>query len=291
LPIYVQSYRTYDGEARGRFRWVTMVRQELRVLFKVRTFVVLFVIGYLHACFRMLQVVAYDTIVSDPNSPLYQALRQIAALEVNERMFFDFLRIQSGLVFLTTILAGAGMICDDVKNNLMEIYFSKPLTWRDYVMGKVMTVVCVGLGFTAVPALLCLILHNALVPSFATLAATYWIAGSIIAFSLVLVLPCALGVLASSALSRSDRYASIAVFMLLFGDLMLGGMLSDLLHQRNYSIVAFPLAINRIGEALFRERQVSFDISWEWSGLYVLVVCVVALWIICRMVRRAEVAA
>ena len=58
MPIYVQSYRTYEGQARGRFRWLTMVRQELRVLLKVRTFQVLLVLGYLHGCFRLLQVVA-----------------------------------------------------------------------------------------------------------------------------------------------------------------------------------------------------------------------------------------
>lgn len=291
MPIYLQSYRTYEGQARGSFRWLTMVRQEWRVLIKVRTFQVVIVLGYLHACLRLLQVVAYDTVASDPNSPMYMILQRLQALVVDERMFFDFLRMQGGLVFVATILAGAGIICDDVKNNLMEVYFSKPLTWRDYVVGKVVAVVCVGLVFTAVPALLCLVLHNMLVPSIETVRATYWIGGSILAFSFLMVLPCALGVLASSALSRSGRYASIAVFTLLFGNLLVGQMVKDLLHQADYSVVALPLAINRVGTALFAQRGAEWDALCGWSALYVVAVCAVCLWIVCRKVRREEVAA
>jgi ABC-type transport system involved in multi-copper enzyme maturation permease subunit len=289
MPIYRQTYRTYEGNVRGRFRWWVTVEQELRVLSKTRTFLVLLIIGYLHVCLRALQVVAYDTLNASPNNPVVQALRNVALFSVNETMFFDFLRMQSSLVFLATILAGAGMICNDYRNNLMEIYFAKPMTWRDYAVGKIMALVLVGLGFTALPGIVLVLLHNVLSPGLATVQATYWLAGSILAFSLILGAPCALGVLASSALSKSQRYASIGVFMLLFGNLMIGQLLPELLHQRDYAIVAFPLAINRIGESLFAQRHPLFELSWEWSGLYVAAVCGVCLWIVCRKVRCAEI--
>jgi ABC-type transport system involved in multi-copper enzyme maturation permease subunit len=267
------------------------VQHELRILFRTKTFLVLVVLGYLHAFFRVLQVVTYDTLNATPNNPLAQALRQIQMFTVDESMFFDFIRMQSGLVFLATILAGAGMICNDFRNNLMEIYFSKPMTWRDYVIGKIMTLILVGLGFTAIPAFLLVVVHNATAPSLDTLKATYGLPVAILGFSIALVGPCALGVLASSALSRSQRYASIALFMLLFGDLTIGRILPELLHQRNYAIIAFPLAVNRIGEMLFHQKHPLFDLSWGWSVLYITVVCAGALYITCRIVRRAEMAA
>jgi ABC-type transport system involved in multi-copper enzyme maturation permease subunit len=267
-----------------------MIKQELRVLFRTRMFIGLVIVGYLHVCLRVMQVIAFDTLNTGPRNPIIDMLKQVEMFSVSSTTFFDFIRMQSGLVFLGTILAGAGMICDDYKNNLMEIYFSKPMTWIDYVLGKSMTLILIGLAFTGFPAILLVLLHNMLAANMTVLQETYWLPGSIMVFSLSLVAPCALGVLACSALSSSQRYASIAIFMILFGDLTVGRIVPDLLHERNYAIVAFPLAINRFGELLFNVKRPLFDLSWRWSGAYIAVVCAVCLWFICRKVRRAEIA-
>jgi hypothetical protein len=248
-------------------------------------------IRYMHVCMRILQVVAFDTLSSSPRSPITQMLREVAMFTVNSTTFFDFLRMQSGMVFLAAILAWAGMICDDYKNNLMEVYFSKPMTWRDYVLGKTMTLVIIGLAFTAIPGVFLVLLHNMMSASLATLKETYLLPVSITVFSLALVVPCALGVLACSATSSSQRYASIAVFMVLFGDLTIGRVLPDLLHEQSYAIIAFPLAINRVGEMLFSTKRPMFDLSWQWSAVYIGAVCAICLWLICSKVRRSEIAA
>jgi len=253
-------------------------------------FVGLIILGYVHVCIRILQVVAFDTLNSSPRNPITEVLRQVEMFTVKGSTFFDFLRMQSGMVFLAAILAGAGMICDDHKNNLMEVYFSKPMTWRDYALGKIMTLVIIGLGFTAVPGIILVLLHNMLAANLDTLRETYWLPVSITVFSLALVVPCALGVLACSALSSSQRYASIAVFMVLFGDMTIGSVLPELLHKQGYAVIAFPLAINRIGELLFDVKRPTFVFSWQWSAVYIAVVCAICLWLICSKVRRSEIA-
>lgn len=291
MPVYRMTYRQYEGDVRPTFRWWTIVKQEIRILVAQRVSLLLFLLPFLHIAFRLLQVVAFDTLRSDPNNPIAIALRSATMFSVTPTMFLDFIRIQAPLVFLITIHAGAGMICNDFRNNLIEVLFSKPLTWRDYVLGKTMSLVVIGLALTAAPGVLLLILHNLLVPGLKTLRETYWVFLPIILFSLTIVLPAALGVLACSALVKSTRFAGIAVFMLLFGNLAMGTLLPQLLNNRNYLIVAFPMAINRLGEFLFHERKGLFDLSWGWCAGYVMVVCVVSLWIVCRKVRRAEVAA
>ena len=291
MPIYDQTYRSYEGTLRRRFRWWTIVKQECRVLFSQRTFVILMVLALLHFLFRILQVVAYDIIRMDPNNPINAMIQGVAMLVVNDTMFYDFLRIQSSMVFLACIFAGSGMICDDVRNNLMEIYFSKPLSWFDYVLGKTMTLSCIGLLLTAAPALILVILHNILAPSWKTLQTTQWYPWAIVMFSLVIVAPCALGVLASSALLKSQRFASIAIFMILFANLAMGGILAGASNKQNYAIIAFPVAIDHLGAMLFRQRNPMLKLDWTWSALYEVVVCGVCLWIVCRVVKRAEVAA
>ena len=289
MPIYEQTYRTYEGKARGWLRWWVMVTQELRVLSRSWAFRGLFGLGMLHVFFRGIQVLGYDLISSRPERYAI-SLQDIAMLEVNTRMFFDFIRMQSPIVFVTTILAGSGMIANDFRYNLMEIYFSKPLTWRDYVVGKSVALIIVGLLLTAVPGLLLLAMHNLLLPGMDTLRETYWWAGSITLFSLALVLPCALGVLAGSALLSSQRFAGIAVFMVLLGDSTIGTTLPNLLHERNYLIIAFPMAINHVGQHLFKDSRLEFDLHWKWAVLFIALVCLVSLWVVCRKARRAEVA-
>ncbi len=289
MPVYRQTYRTYEGEARPWFRWATMIGQELRVLFQSWTFRGLFGLGALHILFRALQVFSYDTVQSNPESPLAALPQLMAALTVNERMFFDFIRLQSPIVFLVTIMAGSGMICNDFRFNLVEIYFSKPLTWRDYVLGKTCALGLVGLLLTAIPGVFLLVLHNMFLPSWENLRTTIPWGLSVVAFSFVLVAPCALGVLAGSALLRSQRFAGIAVFMLLFGNLTIGTILPEVLHERNYLVIALPMAINHVGQHLFHQKRLIFDLHWQWSAVYIGAVCLFALMIICWRARRAEI--
>ena len=268
-----------------------MVRQELRALTSNRTFVVLAIGAGLHIAFRFLQVVVFDIAATKASLAFIMVLREFTAFHVGPRLFMDFLRGQGPIVFLMSIIAGAGMICDDFRNNLMEVYFSKPLTWRGYVLGRVTALVLVGLALTAAPGVLLVVVHNLLAPGWETLSSTYWWPLSIVLFSCVIVLPCVFGVLASSALFSSRRYASIAVFMVLFANLMCGSILPELLRRPNLHIVALPLAINCLGEQLFPTRAAAITLPWGWSALYVGMVCAGALAIICWRVRRAEVAA
>ncbi len=266
--------------------------QELRILSKNKAFLGLTALAGMHFLLRVQQVVAFDTLnTPGQTSPIVQLMRQIEMFNVDPTMFFDFIRLQAPVVFLVSMLAGAGMICGDFNNNLMEVYFSKPLTWRDYVTGKTMALIIAGLCYTAVPTVFLVILHLMMSPTMLTLEAMYWIPGSAVAFSLTLVLPCALGVLASSAMSRSERYASIAIFMVVFGNLMMGQLLQELMHQRQYAIIAFPLAVNRVGESLFDQKYQFIPLAWYYAALYVVLVCLCSLAVVCRVVRRAEVAA
>ena len=291
MPVYEQSYRHYEGTMQRRLRWAIVIEQELRVLSKARVFILLILPGLIHCILRLLQVVAYDIVIQDVNNPITPILKGITAIMVNERMFFDFLRLQAPLVFLILLYAGSGMICNDVRNNLMEVYFSKPIRWYDYALGKLLTLTFIGLALTAAPGVFLVLLHNLLAPSMELLKASWWWPAAIMGFSLVIVLPCALGILASSALMRSQNYAAIAVFMVLIANSTLGGVLAGVLQKRNYLLLSFPMTLNRIGQEFFGERRLVFDLRWEWSMTFVAVVCLLSAWVVFHRTRRAEVAA
>ena len=290
MPIYRQTYRHFDGEVRRHFRWMIVVKQELRVLLGMKLFMLLLLGALLHFLLRLLQVVAYDVVVQDPNNPLSAMLKQVTMLVVDKDMMRAFVQFQTPLVFLMMLYIGAGMISNDFSNNLMEVYFSKPITWLDYALGKVLTLLFVGLSITAVPSVILVLVHNLLLPGMETIQTSWWWIFAAIGYSLIIVLPTALGILASSSLLQSQNYAAIAVFLVIVANSSMGLLLSQLLYDRDYALVAFPYTIETIGEYLFgirRQHQASLPIALS----YVAFVCLASLWIIFRRVRRAEVAA
>ncbi len=107
MPIYKRSYRSYTGHTKQRFRWRIIVEQELRILIKSRIFILLMTLPLLHTLLRFLQILAYDVIMQDPNNPLTPILMNLQGVVVNRVMFFDFIRIQTPMLFLIILYAGA----------------------------------------------------------------------------------------------------------------------------------------------------------------------------------------
>lgn len=288
MPVYTRTYRNYEGTFRRHARWLLIVEQELRILVKGKLFQLLCFGAFLHWLLRLFQIVSYDVIMQDPNHTLAPFLQQVKSIVVSEQTFFDFLRIQAPLVFLTTLLAGAGMICNDFRNNLMEVYFSKPITWLDYALGKFLTLLVIGLGFTTFPATVLVVLHNLLAPGWDTLQETMWWPVEILAFSLVIIFPMALGILACSALLQSQNYAGITAFMILVANGVMAGLLAGFLQDKNFLLLSFPISLDRIGQAIFHQHRVSFALGWGWPAGFVTVICLMSIGIIGRKVRRAE---
>ena len=291
MPIYEQTYRSYDGTLRPRFRWVTIVGQELRVLLSRRMFIFLVLLGNFHVAMRILLLFVIDVLSKQPYGPFGDIFAGAQFEDTGAWIYFDFLRMQSPLIFVTLIYAGSGLICNDFRNNLMEVYFSKPLNWRDYVMGKVMTLVTIGMALSALPALFMALLHVIFVPTLEELGNTLVLTLPTIGFSLMFVLSFSLAILASSALINSSRFASIAVFLLAFVDITIGVLLAVLTREQNYLALAFPMSLNRLGELMFQDARLDglIDVSWPWPTLFVLLVCGVSLAIICKKVRQAEI--
>ncbi len=291
MPIYKRSYRSYTGHTKQRFRWRIIVEQELRILIKSRIFILLMTLPLLHTLLRFLQILAYDVIMQDPNNPLTPILMNLQGVVVNRVMFFDFIRIQTPMLFLIILYAGAGMICNDFRNNLIEVYFSKPIHWYDYALGKVITLLLIGLSITALPGIFLVVLHNALLPSAELFWETLWWPPLLLLFSLIIILPCIAVTLACSTLLGSFNFAAVSVLMVVTANSAMGVLLSLLAKSPDFLLVSFPITLNYIGERLFTKPHNIFSVRWEWSLLYILVVSLWGLLVIFKRIRRAEVAA
>ena len=290
MPIYQQSYRNFEGRMVHRNRWLIVLEQEWRVLNSSKIFLALMILALIHVALRFLQVVMYDIVMQDPNHPLTPFLNRVEFIVVNENMLIEFVRLQTPLMYLLLLYAGSGMICNDFRNNLVEVYFSKPITWFDFAVGKVLALVTVGMSVTGVPAVLFVLLHNSLVPSKELFLQSWWWIPAIFAFSLVMVVPAALAVLAASSLLRSQGHAAVTIIMISVVNGIFGPLLAALTKRKNLNIIWFLMAQGQLGETLFGRRFPLWDLHWRWSFVYVLAVCLLCIGIIFRRVKRAEVA-
>ena len=290
MPLYRKTYRSFEGGLRRHFRWAIVCEQELRGLVRSRVFIALFLLAMLHVLLRFFQIVCYDVVIQNPNNPLTVYLASLQALVVDQQAFYDFVRIQSPLVFVICLYAGMGMISNDFRNNLMQVYFSKPIHWYDYVLGKFFTLLLIGLGLTAFPGSVLVVFHNILAPGIETLSASYWWPLSIISFSLVIVVPCSLFILAGSALMRSQNFAAVSVLMLLVADSAMAAVLAGSLHRPELFLLSFPFSLNHLGESIFLHPRHLYNAGLAWPIVFFLLVCALSGLAVFLRVRRAEVA-
>lgn len=287
MPIYQQTYRSFDGEVKRRFRWMVMVAQEWRIIRKRKFFWILCVPSVIYFILMSFYIYAIDLGSSVTTGPFAELTAELPVQNVDNDLFFTFIRFQSPFVFLIALYVGSGFISKDFRFNLVDIYFSKPLSWIDYVLGKVMTILFLGFGITLLPVCLLLIVHLIFAPELDTLREIYWIPLASLGFATVVALPCALAVLASSSFFNSQMFAGIAVFMVAMVNNAFGAVLAVLLEDEKYSMLAFGFTVNRIGEAIFRQANPVIDSSPTLATVYWAVMCLIALAIVCAKVRRA----
>jgi ABC-2 type transport system permease protein len=291
MPVFEQSYPKWRAEQRAgatrtRVRWLPIVRRELEQLISQRGFKILLVVAALPVLVHLLQIYSVNKLAAEPNGELAAMLRNVT-LTIDAEFFFRFLHVQTYFVFVLMLYASSGLLCDDIRLNLAEVYFSKPLTKRDYILGKVVTVVGLGLTYTAVPALFLFGAQLMMVPDPAYLEANWWVPLSSIGFALVFVIPTAFATLACSALTSSRRYAAAAVITLLVANGFVATLLADILNRRSVSVINVPEAMGRIGESLFSVESY-IPLGWPWAMAVVAGVAVVGCTVLVHRINRVE---
>ncbi len=128
MPIYDQGYRRYEARAPLRkARFWPITREALRLVLSKRAFLGLIAAAFLPFVVRVIQI--------------YIVTRFPEAgriLPVDGRLFGDFLNQQVGFTILLSIFGASGLVANDLRTGAILAYLSRPLTRRDYVLGKLL---------------------------------------------------------------------------------------------------------------------------------------------------------
>ena len=214
--------------------------------------------------------------------------------QIDAEFFSQFLLrtqpIPSGLfIGLLGVFGGAGLIANDLKYNALQIYLSKPITWRDYLIGKLAVMVILLASITLIPGLLLFIEHLLLVDDFSTfIRENYWIVGSIVLYSLIIIIPSSLLIVALSSLTSNARYAAIGFGAILIGTPLIYEIIREITHSSEMAMISIWANYDILGSKLFGLRT-GYAAHWYWSLLTLVGIVIVCLWILHRRIQAVQI--
>jgi ABC-2 type transport system permease protein len=279
MPIYEQTYRRYEARAPlRRLRAWPITREALRLVLARRAFLGLLLIAWGQFLFRVIQVYVVTR--------LPEAGR---VLPIDGRMFGQFLEIQTLFTLLLSIFGGAGLIANDLRTGAILVYLSRPLTRRDYVLGKLGVLLALNLSVTLLPGLLLYLIALALAPEQFAKWSLAWIAPAVVLHSVVTSLVMSLIALAVSSLSRSARVAGLGFFGLVFGLEIVRGVLRALYDRPESTLLSIQGDLQSVGNALFGITDRAFALPWGYPALVLAAVSLGCLAVLRARVRAVEI--
>jgi ABC-2 type transport system permease protein len=279
MPIYEQTYRRYEArEPLRQLRFWPITREALRLVLAKRAFLGLLALSLLPVIGRVIQIYV---VTRFPEAG--------RVLPVDGRLFGDFLNQQVGFTLFLTIFGGAGLVANDLRTGAIVMYLARPLTRRDYVVGKLGVTFLLNLTVTLAPGLLLYAIALALAPEQFAKWELWWIAPAIAAQALVMSLSVSLLGLAVSALTKSARVSGLGFFAFIIGLELVRRVLDHGFDLPWATLLSLQDNLRNLARALFGLTDRSSTVPWLASAAVIALLAVGCLLILRRRVRAVEV--
>jgi ABC-type transport system involved in multi-copper enzyme maturation permease subunit len=137
----------------------------------------------------------------------------LARHEIWAWLLQSFFRYPQGVIMVLVVgLIAPPLISQDVRSRALLLYFSRPLTQIEYLLGKMAAVWFYLILMATLPALILYVLGVFLSPTLDVVQATWDLPLRILGASAVLIIPTASLALCISSLTEESRYAGFAWF-------------------------------------------------------------------------------
>ncbi len=279
MPIYEPAYRKYEARAPLRqVRFWPITREALRLILAKRAFVVLLLACFIPFVVRVVQIYVFTR---------FPEIQRV--LPVDGRLFGEFLNQQIGFTVLLSIFGGAGLVANDLRTGAILVYLSRPLTRRDYVLGKLGVPLFLNLAVTLAPGLLLYLVALGLAPEQFAKWSLLWIGPAIVVHALLISLVVGLLTLAVSALSRSARVAGLAFVGVWVAVEIVRGVLTQIADRREAEVLSVQQDLRAVGNALFGIAERATSLPVVWPALTLAVVAAGCLLVLRSRVRAVEI--
>ncbi len=155
MAVYERTYKPYTGvETAPWSRFLVLPRFAYREVFNSRLFLSFFV-----ACFIV--PLGMALLIYLPHNLKFLEMFNIQAVNITSFLKYDgafflgwFMAPQGLLSFILCLVLGPALVSNDLNNNGLALYLSRPFSRKEYVVGKMSVMVILLSAITWIPGLL-----------------------------------------------------------------------------------------------------------------------------------------
>lgn len=290
MAVYKQHYKRYEGpltSQSGRFTIIS--RYALKEIFETKLVLAFFTFSFVVPLAGAGLIYLHYNL--DAMRALQLPLRDL--IPINDRFFMTIVQIQTTFAFLMCAIIGPGLISPDLTNNAMPLYLSRPLTRRDYILGKFLVLALVLSAMSWIPSSLLFLFQT-------SLEGLSWFTENIrIGIAIVTGLGLWISVISLLALALSAwvKWRPMAAG-LLFGVFFVGAGFGEAINQ----IMEFDEGTTSWGSLINLGYLIEVGLNWLFMGYIpggrlpawsvfsaLLAVCGASLYLLARKIQAYEV--
>lgn len=283
MAVYRRNYRPYSGSQTPEWsRFLVLFRYSRRNLFRSKVQTGFFVLCFFYpiVCLVMIYLAHSAGFLAKLGVPS-------ELISIDNMFFFRYMSVQGVLAFLMTAFAGPGLISPDLANGALPLYFCRPFSRAEYVLGKSSVLGILLSQITWIPGLILFTIQA----SFAGASWTrnnLWIAGSIVVASLTWIAILSMLAMALSAWVKWRIVAGASLLALMFFGAGFAQAINAVMHTDSGHFVDVGYLMAAVWIGLFKV-DAEKSITAFPALIALLVYCSICLWLLMRKVRAYEV--
>lgn len=283
MAVHKRTYRCYSGQLTGaRTRFLVLFRYSWGNILHA-----IFVTECLFAC--LLVVVVFAALIclshSVPSLALLGVDQARAGDFVNGAFFYRFIQIELGMALILVAIVGPGLISSDLANQALPLYFSRPLSRGQYVLGRFSVLAALISAISWLPGLVLFALQSDLA-GWRWAVSHLWIARSIFLSSMVLLLVFSALALAFSSWLQSRVMAGGAMLGVFFVGAGLGHMFDATLRTHWGGLVDLGGLMEQVISSFFRIQGNGGRASGIPTAAAIIALLALCAFCVCLIERR-----
>jgi len=283
VAVYRRTYTSYSGVLTPAWsRFLVLFRYSRKNLFRSKLQTGLFVLCFFYplACLLIIYLahnLSFLEKIGNVGNPF----------NIDNRFFFVFIDVQGVLAFVLTAFTGPGLISPDLANGALPLYFCRPFSRAEYVLGKASVLTILLSQITWIPGLVLFAVQSSLAGPEWTWD-HLWIAGSIVLSSLIWIAILSLLAMALSAWVKWRIVAGALLLAVLFFGAGFAQAINAVMRTQSGHFINIVYLMGTVWTSLFRiEADRSMSAAEAWIAL--LIYCGICLALLVRKVRAYEV--
>ncbi len=282
MAVYRRTYTSYTGALTPAWsRFLVLFRYSRKNLFRSKLQTALFVLCFFYPLACLLIIYLAHSVI------LPESFGSGPFVKIDNEFFFYFMTVQGVLAFVLTAFTGPGLISPDLANGALPLYFCRPFSRAEYVVGKASVLTILLSQITWIPGLVLFAVQASLAGPGWTWS-HLWIAGSLVLSSWIWIAMLSLLAMALSAWVRWRIVAGALLLAVLFFGAGFAQAINAVMRTQSGHFLNLFYLVSTVWTSLFRidgERAISSGEAW----IALLTYCAACLALLVRKVQAYEV--